>query len=193
MPRNPRHQEPGATYHVTTHSLEGIDLVRDDRDLLNLLGVAATVVARYEWQLLVVCILDTHYHFLLTTTQANLSDGMRYLNGSYAQLYNRRHRRRGHLFRERFRSKFVQSQAHLLLAVRYIALNPVAAGLVTDCCSFQWSSYPGLAGVAPCWPFIAKDEVLGLFGSGQAAVSALRDFVEGNTVAGEQSLDQENG
>jgi putative transposase len=179
MPRPPRDEEPGATFHITIHSVDGDTIVRDDVDRTTLLETAKTVVERKRWTCLAVAVLDTHYHLLITTSEPNLGAGMQLLNGSYAQKFNRRHGRRGHLFRERYRHQKVVTDAHLLLSIRYIALNPVEAGLAADPGSARWSSYPGVVGTSRCWPFISKSVVLEYFGSGEAAIRLMRDFVEG--------------
>src|SRR5471030_2249735 len=180
MPRPLREQEPGATYHVTIHAVDNGTIVRTDTDRTELLNTLGMVVTKKGWICLAFCILDTHYHLLVTTPEANLSEGMQLLNGVYAQRFNRRHARKGHLFRERYRPRRVMTDAHLLLTVRYIALNPVRANMGDTPTTHPWSSYAGLVGLRRCWPFIAKTELLAHFGSNADAVQMLRDFVEGS-------------
>jgi REP-associated tyrosine transposase len=179
MPRSLREQEAGATYHVTIHAVDNGTIVRNDVDRLELVTTVSRVVARKGWVCLAFCILDTHYHLLVTTPEANLAAGMQLLNGTYAQGFNRRHGRKGHLFRERYRTRRVATDAHLLLTVRYIALNPVRADMVDSPVTHPWSSYAGVIGGKHCWPFIARRELLAQFGPPAAAVQMLRDFVEG--------------
>ncbi len=183
MPRQPRENEPGATYHVTIHAVADGTIVRTDTDRSELVRRVGVVAARKGWVCLAFCILDTHYHLLVTTPEANLSDGMQLLNGTYAQGFNRRHGRKGHLFRERFRPRRIRNDAHLLLTVRYIALNSMKADMVDVPTSDPWSSYAGVVGVATCWPFIARSELLRHFGPAATAVQVLRDFVEGDASA----------
>src|SRR5471032_2211719 len=90
MPRPLRKQEPGATYHVTIHAVDSGTIVRTDIDRVELLNTLGMVVAKKGWVCLAFCILDTHYHLLVTTPEANLSEGMQLLNGVYAQRFNRR-------------------------------------------------------------------------------------------------------
>jgi len=70
----------------------------------------------------------------------------------------------------------VLAPGHLLMALRYIARNARDKG--ADPARYPWSSYPGVIGTRPCWPFIAKTRVLELFGSAEVAVRMLRDFIE---------------
>ena len=183
MSRPLRENEPGATYHVTIHAVAGGTIVSTDTDRSELVKRVGLVAARKGWVCLAFCILDTHYHLLVTTPEANLSDGMQLLNGAYAQGFNRRHGRKGHLFRERFRPRRIRNDAHLLLTVRYIALNSIKADMVDVPTSDPWSSYAGVVGVTACWPFIARSELLQHFGPDATAVQMLRDFVEGGDPA----------
>jgi putative transposase len=85
------------------------------------------------------------YHLILRARRADLSAGMRRLNGVYAQRFNRRYGRRGHLFGDRFASWVIGSEEHLTAAVGYVLLNPVRAGLCGRAEDWPWS------GVAPRW------------------------------------------
>ena len=75
--------------------------------------------------------MDNHYHLVVETPQANLSRGMRQLNGVYTQIFNRRHGRVGHLFQGRYKAVLVEKESYLLELARYVVLNPVKAGLVS--------------------------------------------------------------
>ena len=125
-------------------------------------------------------LLDTHYHLLVTIETENLDRGMQRLNGCYAGFFNRTHERRGHLFGDRFYNGPVVDEAHFLLTLRYIARNRKEAGLARDPASDKRSSYPGVIGVEPCWPFVDREALLAHFGSGEDAVRRLREFVEGD-------------
>ena len=73
--------------------------------------------------------MGNHFHLLVMTLEPMLSRGMRQLNGVYAQWFNRRHRRVGHLFQGRYKAVVVQTDAHLRRTVRYVIRNPIRAGL----------------------------------------------------------------
>jgi putative transposase len=81
-------------------------------------------------QLHIILNFTLHYHFLFETPEANLSRGMRQLNGVYTQSFNRRHRRVGHLFQGRYKAQRVEHGSYLLEVARYIVLNPVRAKMV---------------------------------------------------------------
>jgi putative transposase len=178
MARPLHHEEAGAIYHVTIHSVDETTIVRSDDDRQRLVQAIHRTVERFGWRCLAVSVLDTHYHLLVTTPRANLAAGMQYLNGTYAQAFTRRHGRRGHLFRERYRRKRVSTDAHLLLTVRYIARNRAEAGMTSDPRLDPWSSYPGVIGVGRCWPFIARSQLLGYFGRPERAEERIAAFVE---------------
>jgi REP element-mobilizing transposase RayT len=173
-----REREPGATFHVTSHAVENTPMVRNDSDRSTLVDWIGKSVESHGWDCLAFCIMDTHYHLLVTTPEPNLAEGMQYLNGCYAQGFNRRHGRRGHLFRERYYGGRILADGHLLLVVKYIALNPVAAHLAPAPAVYRWSSYAGAVGAAPSWSFVATTKLLEHFGPASLASGRLRALVE---------------
>ena len=108
--------------------------------------------------------MPNHFHLLFEADRPSLSNGMRYLNGVYAQAFNRRYQLDGHLFQGRFYAGLVESDWHLLEAGRYLVLNPVRAGLCAEPGDWRWSSYNALVGAAPVPRFLAEDWFLAHFG-----------------------------
>ena len=108
MARPLRIEFPGAVYHVTSRGNAGEPIVLSDADRQAFLDVLEGVVSRYHWRCHAYCLMDNHYHLLVETADANLSLGMRQLNGVYTQRFNRRHERFGHLFQGRFKGILVQ-------------------------------------------------------------------------------------
>lgn len=105
-------------------------------------------MARFDWRCLAYCLMDNHFHLLVRTPLANLPRGMQQINSGHAQAYNRRHGRTGPLFERRYGAALVQEDVHLLEIFRYIALNPVRAGLCREPEDYAWSSHAALAGIA---------------------------------------------
>jgi hypothetical protein len=106
---------------------------------------------------------------------------MQLLNGRYAQRFNWRHARRGHLFGGRFYSVLVESETHLLAALRYVARNPVEAGLCEHAADWRWSSFRATAGLESGPRFLDVKGVLDLFGVGRDAARAqFARLVEGD-------------
>jgi putative transposase len=153
MARPLRLEFPHAVYHLTSRGNARQRIVRDDTDRQTWLATVAQVIARFGWFCHAYCLMDNHYHLLVETPQANLSRGMRQLNGVYTQAFNRRHRRMGHLFQGRFTAILVEKEAHLLELCRYVVLNPVRAKAVPHPRRWAWSSYRATAGetAAPTW------------------------------------------
>ena len=84
-----------------------------------------------------------HFHLLVETPEPNLSGGMQRLKSEYASYFNERHALVGHLFQQRFDSRLIESEDYLGDALRYIALNPVKAGLCSYPWEWPWSSFYG--------------------------------------------------
>jgi REP-associated tyrosine transposase len=98
-------------------------------------------VIRCGWRCIAYCLMGNHFHLLVQTPRANLAPGMRDLKSAYATGFNGRHGRRGPLFESRYKSQLVQDRDYLIAAARYIALNPVRAGLTLRPEDYPWSSF----------------------------------------------------
>src|SRR5215813_3960948 len=153
MARPLRLEYPGAVYHVMARGQERSTIFREDADRERFCSILGAVVEDEGWQLHGYCLMGNHYHLLVETPDGHLSRGMRALNGRYAQWFNWKHDRRGHLLESRFRSVLIQKESHLLELLRYIVLNPLRAGLVERVGDWKWSSYRATAGLAevPTW------------------------------------------
>src|SRR4030043_1793691 len=141
MSRPLRIQYAGAVYHITSRGNARKAIFKDDRDRKVFLNIVEEVKDRYHWLCHTYCLMNNHYHLLVETPDGNLSEGMRQLNGVYTQVFNRRHRRAGHLFQGRYKAILVQKDSHLLEVSRYVVLNPVRAGTVERPDQWKWSSY----------------------------------------------------
>ncbi len=170
-------------YHVIGRGTGGADLfltTEDRRHFLKLLGLS---VARSRWRCFSYSLLGTHYHLLVETPEPNLDRGMQRLLGPYAQAFNRRHSRFGHLVAERYTGLPVEDEAHAMAVLRYIALNPVVAGLCTTPEQWFWSSYGATIGMRTPPSFLDTETVVSWFGRPPAAFRRLRAFVEGSSLA----------
>jgi putative transposase len=163
MPRPPRLQAPGATYHVTTRGNRKQEIFTDARDRLRFLQLLEEVVELLGWRCHTYCLMTNHYHLLLQTQEADISQGMHRLNGVYAKWFNWRHGYEGHLFERRFHDELVEGHAHLPELTRYIVLNPVRAGIVGTAGRWTWSSYDATIGKRQRPPFLTTSWVLSLF------------------------------
>jgi REP element-mobilizing transposase RayT len=178
MPRPPRILAAGGVYHVTSQSNTGRLAFADDEERQQFLTYVDAVVRRNVWSCRSYCLLSTHYHLLFRTPEPDLSAGMQYLNGCFAQWANWRREEDGHVFKRRFKARPVTTEAHALEVHRYIVLNPVRAGLVRDPLDWPWSSLRGLLGLRPPEPFLDVQSVLDEFGpSSVSARRRLRSFI----------------
>jgi len=178
MARPLRLEFAGALYHITSRGdgREAIYLSDVDRQLH--LNVLADTCERFNWLCHAYCLMGNHYHLLMETPEANLSKGMRHLNGVYTQRFNQSHGRVGHVFQGRFRAILVEKESYLLEVARYIVLNPVRAQMVRAAIDWPWSSYRATAGIVEGPEWLGVDWLLSAFGNNSAkAIDAYERFV----------------
>lgn len=164
MSRPVRIEFPGANYYVTSRGLNDKLVFKDQEDRAVFLNVLAGVVERFDWRLHSYVMLDSHYHLVLECPKANLSKGMRQLNGVYTQHFNRRHEDDGPLFQGRFRSVLFEPSEYLLPLCRHAVLNPVRLEVAGSAQQYRWSSHRAMAGQIQAPGFLSTDSVLSHFG-----------------------------
>lgn len=140
MARPIRIQYPDAFYHIMSRGSDRLNIFNDPQDYQNFLIVFFDTIKRYNWTCYSYCLMPNHYHLLIKTHEANLSLGMRQLNGVYTQNYNIRYKRIGHLFQGRFRSILVEEEKYKYELIRYIALNPLRANISQRIEDYRWNS-----------------------------------------------------
>jgi REP element-mobilizing transposase RayT len=174
-----RLQFAGALYHVTARGNAREAIFRTTADYERFLELLEQVLSRYGWVCHAYCLLGNHYHLIVETPRANLAAGMRHLNGVYAQAFNRAHRRVGHVLQGRYCAVLVEKERHLLALSRYVALNPVRAGLCRAPADWPWSSYRAMCGRNSAPPFLTSGWLLSCFHSNaHRARDRYRRFVE---------------
>lgn len=155
---------------------------------LNFLGQA---VSRFGWSLTAWVLMTNHFHLVIQTPQANLSRGMHWLNSTYAGWFNHRHGRCGHLFQGRFKAFLIEKERYLREVLRYVALNPVRAGLVARPEEYRWSSHRSTAGLEPGDPWLDIDAILALFDTDQQNARRLyEEFVLAKVIHSERLWDE---
>ena len=179
MPRQPRTTLAEGPLHVTSRGNRRQPIFLTDGDRRFFVALLGRVAMKMRWRLYAYCLLTNHYHLLLETSPSALSKGMQDLNADYAQCFNAVHGLDGHLFQGRFYAGCVETDGHLLELTRYIALNPVEAGLCRAPAEWAWSSYPALLGLRSAECFLEVDRVLSLLSPRRAdARRILRRFVD---------------
>jgi REP element-mobilizing transposase RayT len=121
----------------------------DDDDRRFYLALLAGVADRFGWHVLGYCLMPNHVHLVVETREPNLGRGMHALHTVYAQHFNERWDRVGHLFQSRFGSRELRDEHALAVVLGYVVVNPVAAGLCAAPEDWLWSSHTAaIAGTA---------------------------------------------
>jgi REP element-mobilizing transposase RayT len=166
MPRKARIDAPGALHHIIVRGIERRRIFSDDKDRDNFIDRLGEVITDTETLCFGWALIPNHVHLLLRTGQTSLSTVMRRLLTGHAVFYNRRHRRHGQLFQNRFKSILCQEDTYLLELVRYIHLNALRAKLVTnlrELDKYPYSGHSALMGKVPR-DFQDTEYVLKFFG-----------------------------
>jgi len=180
MPRQSRLDSPGTLHHVIGRGIERGKIFRIQEDREDFLARLAKLcegkaLSVYAWAL-----MDSHFHLLVRSGTQSLSHSMRKLLTGYAVNYNRRHRRYGHLFQNRYKSILCEEDPYLLELTRYIHLNPLRAGVVKDLKElrvYPWSGHSAIMGKQKrMWQDVGR--VLGYFGRRKKrAIVGYEDYV----------------
>jgi REP element-mobilizing transposase RayT len=157
----------------------------DDFDRTDFCRRLTRSIKRYGWTCIAFVLMTTHFHFVLAVEDDVLSRGMHDLFGAYAQAFNRRHGRYGHLRAEPFKLRPLFSDVGLRVVAKYVANNPVEAGMCERPQDWPWSSYAGTAGYARQFPFVDDGLLLGSIHDDTARARLMwRELVERIDVKG---------
>jgi REP element-mobilizing transposase RayT len=154
VPRTSRLELAGALHHVIAKSPSGRFLFNDDEERHRYLRMLAREIRERRWQLLTFCLLSNHLHLVIATPDTDLGAGFKRLHEDYARYVNERRAEGGHLFGDRFYNRLVMTERHLFACFRYVAHNPVAAGICNRPRDWPWSAHRALAGLADPPPFL---------------------------------------
>ena len=116
-------------YHVTARGVARQDIFRDDDDRRLFVGLLRRATRRWRWHLLAYCLMNNHFHLVVTTELERLSRGMHYVNFRYASAFNGRYDRVGHLFQNRFDARVIDADEHFVAACAYVLANAERAGI----------------------------------------------------------------
>jgi REP element-mobilizing transposase RayT len=180
MPRHARLDATGALHHIMLRGINKGDLFVDDVDRKKFLDRLGQVAEGGRCTVYAFAVMSSHVHRLIRSGDMGISAIMRKLLTWYALYFNRRHRRTGHLFENRYKSILCEEEPYFLELVRYIHLDPVRAGMVTDMAgldSYPWTGHRVIVGKATS-PWIDRDFTLLLFGkTRRKAQAAYRSFI----------------
>jgi putative transposase len=181
MPRQARLDFPGTLHHVICRGIEKQDIVSDDYDRTNFIERLGNLISKTRTSIYAWALMTNHAHILLRSGPQGLSDFMRKLLTGYAVSYNRRQKRHGYLFQNRYKSIICEEENYLLELVRYIHLNPLRAGLahtLDELDAYPYSGHSVIMGrEGHKWQ--DREYVLKLFGTKEGrAKKEYRRFVE---------------
>ena len=172
----------GGLYHVYSRGALQYPVFYDASDRRMFLDLLESSIDRWGWRCHAYCLMGNHYHLVVETPAPTLAKGMHRLNLGYALWWNRQMGRSGHAFDARYGSILVETEAHELELARYVALNPVLAGICKSPALWPWSSYRATAGLDRPPSFLTIGRTLQRFG---ADPDAFRHFVADRLAAQE--------
>lgn len=141
MPRAAREKSPNNMYHVMFRSLSEFDLYREEADKIKYFELLKKYQVKYGFVLHSYCLMDNHGHLLMDTLGANISHIMHVVNFCYAQYYNRKYKRGGSVFRDRFKARPVVTEKYFITLTGYIHNNPKdIAGYRGNVAAYPFSS-----------------------------------------------------
>lgn len=151
MPRQPRLDIPGLLQHVIVRGIERSEIFLDDGDRRRFVDRFDRLLVETETDCYAWALIPNHFHLLLRCNRMELSRFMRRLLTGYAVYFNLRHNRSGHLFQNRYKSIVCEEETYFLELIRYIHLNPLRAGLVSDLDELErypWCGHQAILGNA---------------------------------------------
>ena len=180
MPRKARLDAPGALHHIMVRGIDKTDIFVDHQDKTRFLECLGENVTEGKCSVYAWVLMDNHVHLLFKSGKHGISAVMRKLLTWYAQYFNRRHKRVGHLFQNRYKSILCDEENYLLALIRYIHLNPVRANIVQtieELDRYPWSGHSAIIGKAK-HPWMDADTVLSQFSDKKKkAIAEYRRFV----------------
>lgn len=179
MARKKRIHYPGAFYHVMLRGNAKQDIFLGKRDVTRFEEILSQGLERYDIRLSAYCWMANHVHMALQVSDTPLAKMMQVLSQRYTGWFNHRYDRVGHLFQGRYRAILVDEQGYLREIVRYIHLNPVRAGIVSDPAEYAQSSHRAyLDPMEKTASWLSIDSVLRLFGTArEEALARYRHFM----------------
>ena len=179
MARQLRVEFENAFYHITSRGNLRDKIFYDAPDRERFLEILGRTKERYGFLLHAYALMDNHYHLLMETPKANLSQIMQNINTSYTVYVNRKYQRSGHLLQGRFKGIIVDKDRYLIALSRYIHLNPVRAKLVKRPVNYPWTSYRAFLDQKAENSLVDTEDTLSHFSKHRKrAERAYREFVE---------------
>lgn len=173
MPRLARKKSATGIYHIIMRGVNRKTIFEDDEDKIRLLETLVRYKTNCRYEIYGYCLMDNHIHLLIKEFDEPISNAIKRISSSYVYWYNKKYKRCGHLFQERFKSENVETGTYLLTVLRYIHQNPVKAGLSQHIFDCKWTSFKEYLEV----PLIVETNFILEFFSSER-IKAVEDFVK---------------
>jgi REP element-mobilizing transposase RayT len=141
MPRHERYKSKTGYYHIMMRGNERKNIFIDEEDKLRFIETLDFKKEENRFELHAFCLMDNHVHLLISEGTEEISNVMKRVNVSYVIYFNKKYKRIGHLFQDRFRSEAIEHEQQAITVARYIHQNPLKAGMVKKIEDYKWSSY----------------------------------------------------
>lgn len=184
MPRSKRNLVEAGIYHIMIRGVNKQIIFNDDKDREMFIRLMHYYRKKLNCKIYAYCLMENHVHILFKDKEYLISDFMRNITSIYAGEFNKRHKRVGHLFQDRFKSIYVYNDDYLLRLIRYIHRNPEKAG-ICETQNYIWSSYKEYIYTSK---IIEKDEILFKFDTQKG--NAIKKFKEFISYKNEDDLDR---
>lgn len=192
MPRKTRIYFRHGFYHIFNRGVEKRQIFNEDKDYERFLNKLEDLTRELDFSVFCYAILPNHFHISLETRKTSLSKIVGRLLTSYALYFNKNYQRVGPLFQDRYKSILVQKDNYFLQLSRYIHLNPVSAGIVSNPLDYPYSSFAELFGKSK-WNIIDRKEIVRLIGETKDSLDEYKKFVhEGIDESSEFDIFEDN-
>jgi putative transposase len=177
MPRHQRIRSETGFYHILYRGNEKKNIFNSDEDKKRFMEIMYEKKEGDRYFLHAFCLMDNHIHLMINEGDEDVSKVMKRITVSYVYYFNKKYKRVGHLFQDRFKSEAVEQDSYVLSLARYIHQNPVKAGMVERVSDYKWSSYMCyLNGKSSFAKILDTDTILGFFSEDRKI--ALKKFEE---------------
>lgn len=140
MTRQARLESPTGYYHIMVRGINKDKIFKTEKEKEKIISIIKEKIREEPCQIAAYCIMDNHLHMIIICEKSVLTNVMRRINISYAMSYNRKHKRIGPVFQERFKSEGISDERYLYGAIRYIHNNPVKGHITSKAEEYKWSS-----------------------------------------------------
>ncbi|MGI5880031.1 MAG: REP-associated tyrosine transposase [Syntrophomonadaceae bacterium] len=164
MPRQQRLRSSSGYYHIMLRGNERKNIFNSDGDKQRFLEILFEKKQEGRFHMHAFCLMDNHIHLMISEGSEDIAKVMKRITVSYVYYFNKKYKRVGHLFQDRYKSEVVEQDSYVLSLARYIHQNPVKAGMVKRPDDYKWSSYNSYLNKDNYYRrMLDTDIVLGLF------------------------------